>query len=87
GIGIDLVMKEPLAMFATDPKLTGREGQVVLGKKSGKMSVLYELEKLGYSEVSDDQVAEILKRVKAEGIEKRGLLTDAEFKNIVDEVI
>ncbi len=36
GIGVDLVVKEPLAMFGTHPALTGREGEVVLGKKSGK---------------------------------------------------
>ncbi len=36
GIGVDLVIKEPLAMFATDPRYFGREGDIVLGKKSGK---------------------------------------------------
>jgi methanogen homocitrate synthase len=32
GIGVDLVVKEPLAMFGTHPALTGRRGEVVLGK-------------------------------------------------------
>src|SRR5262245_3780633 len=36
GIGVDLVVKEPLAMFGTHPALTGRAGEVVLGKKSGR---------------------------------------------------
>lgn len=87
GIGVDLVMKNPMVMFATDPRLTGREGNVVLGKKSGKLSILYQLEKLGYGEASDEQVLEILTRVKAVGIEKRSLLSDEEFKKIAEAVL
>ncbi len=83
GIGIDLVMKTPLAMFATAPQFFGREGEVVLGKKSGKASVTYMLEKLGVKNVGDETVAEILKDVKAMGTEKRSLLTTDEFKNIL----
>ena len=47
GIGVDLVVKEPLAMFGTHPALTGRRGEVVLGKKSGKASITYNLEQMG----------------------------------------
>ena len=83
GIGVDLVMKTPLAMFATAPQFFGREGEVVLGKKSGKASITYTLEKLGIQDVSDQTVAEILMDVKAKGTEKRSLLTLDEFKEIL----
>jgi isopropylmalate/homocitrate/citramalate synthase len=83
GIGIDLVMKTPLAMFATDPQFFGREGEVVLGKKSGKASIIYTLDKLGIQDVSDEAVSEILMDVKAKGTEKRALLTLDEFKEIL----
>ena len=83
GIGVDLVMKTPLAMFATAPQFFGREGEVVLGKKSGKASVTYMLEKLGIENVDDEKVAEILQEVKTKGAEKRSLLTEEEFKAIV----
>ena len=83
GIGVDLVMKNPLAMFATAPQLFGREGKVVLGKKSGKASITYTLEKLGIKGVRDEAVTEILKEVKARGTEKRALLSLDEFKEIV----
>ena len=83
GIGVDLVMKNPLAMFATAPQLFGREGRVVLGKKSGKTSITYTLEKLGIKDVPDRAVTEILQEVKALGTEKRALLTLDEFKGIV----
>ena len=84
GIGVDLVVKEPLAMFGTHPALTGRKGEVVLGKKSGKASITYNLEKLGITDADDEAIGEMLKRVKDKGIEKRGLLTDEEFRDIVD---
>ena len=87
GIGVDLVVKEPLAMFGTHPALTGRKGEVVLGKKSGKLSITYNLEKLGITDADDEAVGEMLKRVKDKGIEKRGLLTDEEFREIVDSVL
>jgi isopropylmalate/homocitrate/citramalate synthase len=85
GIGVDLVIKEPLAMFATDPGYFGRSGDIVLGKKSGKASVEYYLEKLNL-EVPADSVDKILDRVKTMGMEKRRLLTEDEFKAIVESV-
>ncbi len=87
GIGVDLVVKEPLAMFGTHPSLTGRKGEVVLGKKSGKLSITYNLEKMGITDADDEAIGEMLKRVKDKGIEKRGLLTDEEFREIVDSVL
>ncbi|MDI3531981.1 MAG: hypothetical protein PWR28_326 [Synergistaceae bacterium] len=83
GIGIDMVMKRPLAMFAVSPKLLGREGEVVLGKKSGKASVEYMLSALGISGLDDEAIEEIVGLVKARGTEKRGLLTTEEFMEIV----
>ena len=84
GIGVDMVMKKPLSMFGTAPQFFGRHGEVVLGKKSGKASITYQLEKFGIENVSDEQIAEILAEVKARGAEKKSLLTDEEFKEIVN---
>ena len=87
GIGVDLVVKEPLAMFGTHPALTGRRGEVVLGKKSGKASITYNLEQMGIAGADDEAVGEMLRRVKERGIEKRGLLTPEEFREIADSVM
>jgi isopropylmalate/homocitrate/citramalate synthase len=65
-----MVMKKPLSMFATAPQFFGREGEVVLGEKSGKASITYQLEKLGIQNVSDEQVSEILAEVKARGLKR-----------------
>jgi len=83
GIGVDLVMSEPLAMFATNPSLFGRTGDIVLGKKSGKASVQYYLDKFNI-DVVDESVVEILDIVKAEGATKKRILTMDEFMDIVD---
>ena len=82
GIGVDLVIKEPLAMFATNPHYFARQGDIVLGKKSGNASVEYFLDQLKL-QVDPAGVAKILKLVKAKGTEKRGILTLEEFKDIV----
>jgi methanogen homocitrate synthase len=87
GIGVDLVVKEPLAMFGTHPALTGRSGEVVLGKKSGKASITYHLEQIGIRDADDGAIAEMLRRVKEKGTEKRGLVTPEEFREIVDSVL
>ncbi|MFZ4440639.1 MAG: LeuA family protein [Syntrophales bacterium] len=83
GIGVDLVMTNPLAMFATTPRFTGREAEVVLGKKSGKASITYMLEKLGMDNTSDENIMQILKEVKEKSTEKKGLLSPEEFQEII----
>ncbi|MFN0001548.1 MAG: hypothetical protein ACKVOF_01945 [Pseudohongiellaceae bacterium] len=87
GIGVDLVIKEPLAMFGTHPALTGRVGDIVLGKKSGKRSITFSLEQMGINDTPDEKVVEMLALVKALGIEKKTIITDAEFKAIVKSVL
>ncbi len=87
GIGIQYVMHDPLVMFGTHPALTGREGEVVLGKKSGKASIEYKLDQLGIGEVTPEQNAEMLDLVKQAGIKKRDILTDDEFKQIAAAVM
>ncbi len=83
GIGVNLVVEKPLAMFGTHPALTGRTGDIVLGKKSGKASITYKLDELGIEGVSDEQITELLAEVKKAGIAKKGILTDDEFRRIL----
>ena len=83
GIGVNLVVSEPLAMFATDPQLFGREGQVVLGKKSGKASIEHYFNQMGVPS-SDALVETVLAKVKALSISKKRLVTMEEFQNIIN---
>jgi len=59
----------------------------VLGKKSGKRSVTYSLERMGITDYTDEAVAEILAQVKSLGIQKKTIITADEFKGIVDSVL
>jgi methanogen homocitrate synthase len=86
GIGIDLVMNTPLAMFAVEPSLTGNVAGVVLGKKSGAKSIDVELERLEMkNDYTPEQKKEILLMVKNFGIANRKILSDEEFKTIISE--
>lgn len=86
GIGIQYVMHDPMVMFGTHPALTGRVGEVVLGKKSGKASITYKVGELGLSELNDEQNAVLLKKVKDAGIAKRDFLTNEEFLALYNTV-
>lgn len=86
GIGVDLVVKEPLAMFATDPRYFNRTAQIALGKKSGKASVTYYLGEMGV-QADDEQIAAILAQVKQTGTQQKRLLTKDEFMAIVQAVL
>lgn len=85
GIGIDLVLNKPLAMFALNPSFIGNKAGVALGKKSGTKSIEVKLNDLGM-EVEEDKIKTILEQVKSQAIQKKRTLTDEEFIKIVKDV-
>ncbi|HHW18765.1 MAG TPA: 2-isopropylmalate synthase [Firmicutes bacterium] len=85
GIGIDTVMKYPLAMFSLNPYFVGSFPGVVLGKKSGVNSIKMKAEEMGI-QLSEEEARIILNRVKELGIAKKGTVSGAEFAEIVNEV-
>ncbi len=74
---------EAIEPFAAE--LVGARRAIVLGKKSGLDSITLKCQELGL-EITDEQRQAVLAVVKRKGIEKRGLLTDAEFAQIVEQV-
>ena len=86
GIGSNLVIEKPLAMFAVNPAFIGATPFMVLGKKSGKTSVEFCLDKIGV-QATGEQVDAILERVKALGTQKKRLVTDDEFAAIVKDIV
>lgn len=86
GMGVALVRSQPLGLFCLHPKLVGQEASYVLGKKSGAPSIAMKLEDLGL-DATEEQSKEILLRVKTLGAQKKGLVTDEEFRTIHAEVI
>jgi len=73
---------DPPAIEPFSATLVGAERGIVLGKKSGIDSIRIKADELGI-EVPEEQRAAVLEAVKKLGTEKRGLVTDDEFRRIV----
>jgi (R)-citramalate synthase len=67
------------------PEMVGRERRIVLGKHAGSASVHLALKELGL-DASDEQLGDILKRVKELG-DKGKRVTDADLQAIADAVL
>ncbi len=77
----------PVEIFPYRWDLVGQPApEVVLGKGSGRESVVHKLRALGLGTPSEDAVAEILQAVKRASLDKKGPLTDEEFVAIVKSV-
>jgi isopropylmalate/homocitrate/citramalate synthase len=73
---------DPPAIEPFSSTLVGAERRIVLGKKSGLDSIRIKADELGL-EVPEEQRAALLEAVKRLGTEKRGLVTDDEFRDLV----
>ncbi len=86
GLGADMVKKQPRTVFPANPAFIGRTPKIVLGKKSGVLSIGMRLEEMGKS-ATEEQMREMVDRVKALGQEKRRPVADDEFARIYEEVV
>ncbi len=73
---------DPPSIEPYSSELVATERAIVLGKKSGLDSIRIKAEELGL-DVPEGRRAEVLAAVKRLGAEKRGLVTDDEFRAIV----
>jgi isopropylmalate/homocitrate/citramalate synthase len=76
---------DPEAIEPYSSELVAAERSIVLGKKSGIDSIRIKSAELGL-EVPEEAQPELLDAVKQLGIEKRGLVTDDEFRRLAAEV-
>ncbi|HKD86499.1 MAG TPA: hypothetical protein VKB58_17255 [Terriglobales bacterium] len=76
----------PEAIEPYAAELVGATRGIVLGKKSGLDSVRLKAEELGIA-LPEAQRAAILERVKREAIANGGLISDGEFRRIVESVM
>jgi len=86
GLGVDVFKKEPRVAFSVHPAFVGRKFEMLLGKKSGRPSIRVKLEELGI-EATDEQVAELLEKVKQKGADNKGSVSDDEFRAILKETM
>jgi isopropylmalate/homocitrate/citramalate synthase len=73
---------DPQSIEPYSSELVATDRSIVLGKKSGLDSIRIKADELGI-EVPEERRAEVLAAVKALGMEKRGLVTDEEFRALV----
>jgi isopropylmalate/homocitrate/citramalate synthase len=72
---------DPPSIEPYSSELVGAERSIVLGKKSGIDSIRLKCEELGL-ELGEEQQRELLAEVKRLGAQKRGLVTDEEFRRL-----
>lgn len=78
---------EPMEYIPFAAEVVGRPGvDIALGKGSGLANIEEHLERRG-RQATPEQANEMLARVKQISIEKKALLTDAEFDQIVEAVL
>jgi isopropylmalate/homocitrate/citramalate synthase len=75
----------PQAIEPYSSELVGARRSIVLGKKSGLDSIDLKCKELGLA-ISSEQRAPLLAAVKKRAIAKRGLLTDHEFRTLVEQL-
>jgi isopropylmalate/homocitrate/citramalate synthase len=74
---------DPPSIEPYSSELVAAERGLVLGKKSGLDSIRIKAEELGL-DVPEEKRAEVLARVKELGARKRGLVSDDEFRQLVN---
>jgi len=82
GLVVTGVLKVPFSAETFSPELVGQTRNIVLGKKSGKDSIEFKLKSLGMK-ATEEQVREILEKIKEKSVEKKAAITDEEFREIV----
>jgi isopropylmalate/homocitrate/citramalate synthase len=75
---------DPPSIEPYSSELVGAERGIVLGKKSGLDSIRIKAAELGL-DLDDDEQRRVLAEVKRLGAEKRGLVTDDEFRTLAGD--
>jgi isopropylmalate/homocitrate/citramalate synthase len=83
---VQQLLISPPSVEPYEPELVGLEREVVLGKLSGKYSILYALEGLGL-QASYEQVNSLVTQVKSLSVDKRRLVTNDEFAAMARRLI
>lgn len=79
---VQQMLSSPPSVEPFDPSLVGLERSVVLGKKSGRYSIVHAMQRLGLK-ANDEQIDAALTRVKDLSNRQRRAITDDEFRQIL----
>jgi isopropylmalate/homocitrate/citramalate synthase len=79
---VQQLLTSPPAVEPYSPESVGLKRDVVLGKKSGRYSILHTLGKLGL-EASDEEIDRLLAEVKSRSTQQRRLVSDDELREML----
>jgi isopropylmalate/homocitrate/citramalate synthase len=82
GMVVAGIFKNPFVAEAYIPEAVGQKREILIGKKSGAMSLVKKLEEKGLT-LSKEEIHELLRRVKDFAITHKRTLTDKEFFALV----
>ncbi len=86
GMVVAGLLQDPFTAEAYEPELVGQKRQILLGKKSGMVSIAYKVKELALP-VPEESFPEILNRVKQASLSNHRALTDDEFKAIANDLM
>lgn len=81
GMVVAGVLKEPFTAEPYKPEIVGQKREILLGKKSGLVSIAYRLESLGLK-LADAEQPKLLNDVKEHATRLKRALTDSEFREL-----
>lgn len=84
GVHVDGILKNTSNYEPYDPELVGLERKIVLGKHSGKSSVIQKLEEYHLTNFSQKEIQDILLTVKELTMQKGSGITDQEFLDMIE---
>jgi len=86
GMVVAGLLQDPYTAEAYEPELVGQKRQILLGKKSGLVSIAHKVKELALP-VPEQSFPDMLNRVKQLAVSKHRALTDDEFKALANELI
>ena len=81
GMVVAGLLQDPFTAEAYEPEIVGQRRQILLGKKSGLVSIAHKVKELALP-VPEQNFPEMLNRVKQLAVSKHRALTDDEFKTL-----
>ena len=86
GMVVAGLLQDPFTAESYQPELVGQKRSILLGKKSGLVSIAYKVREMGLP-VPEERFPEMLNEVKQAAVSRRRALTDEEFRALADGML
>lgn len=80
------VLQDPFTAEPYEPGLVGQQRHIMIGKKSGLVSIAYKVKEMGLA-IAQERFPELLMLVKQAAVKKHGALTDDEFADLAKTLL